>query len=418
VVDLPAVAVALGRALHAEGVAVTPARSVRLARALELSPPLDRGALYWTARVTLLSSHEQIEAFDRVFGMVFDGLVDPSDSRGAPRGDHFRHRSQRAETGSAERPERRSVAAGNVRAWAGHAGDAPADDADRDASLAAASSEERLSDKSFDALSPEELIELRQLMRRLALAPPERRTRRARRGRRGERIDLRATIRRSLRTGGDPVHQARRRRRTRRRPLVMVLDVSGSMEPYARAFLQFLETGVGGASAEAFVFATRLTRLTRALRGHSPQAAIERAVAAAPDWSGGTRIGEALAELNDRYARRGLARGAVVVILSDGWERDDPAAVAREMERLSRLAYRIVWVNPRAASPAFAPLAGGMAAALPYVDALVSGHSLSSLDEVVEAIATDRRQETQSGLREHIQSQGPDRRGLRDAARP
>jgi uncharacterized protein with von Willebrand factor type A (vWA) domain len=225
-------------------------------------------------------------------------------------------------------------------------------------------------------------------------------------------------MRRSHRTGGDPVLVARRKRRVRRRPLVMVLDISGSMEPYARAFLQFLSTGVGGASAEAFVFATRLTRLTRALRGRSPQVAIERAAAAAPDWSGGTRIGEALAELNDRYARRGLARGAVVVILSDGWERGDPALVGTQMERLRRLAYRIVWVNPRAASPAFEPLAGGMAAALPHVDDLVSGHSLKGLDGVVEAIATHRRSETHHGLREHVQSEGPGRRGVRGAARP
>jgi uncharacterized protein with von Willebrand factor type A (vWA) domain len=231
-------------------------------------------------------------------------------------------------------------------------------------------------------------------MRRLALAPPERRTRRARRGRRGERLDLRATIRRSHRTGGDPVEHAFRRRRRKRRRLVMLLDVSGSMEPYSRAFLQFLESGVGGADAEAFVFATRLTRLTRTLRGRDPQAAIARATAAAPDWSGGTRIGAALKSFNDLHARRGMARGAVVVILSDGWERGDPAAVAREMERLRRLAYRVVWVNPRAGAAEFAPLAGGMAAALPHVDALLSGHSLSALDEVVAAIGADRREES------------------------
>lgn len=170
----------------------------------------------------------------------------------------------------------------------------------------------------------------------------------------------------------------------------MLLDVSGSMESYARAFLQFLEGGVGGADAEAFVFATRLTRLTRALRGRDPQEAIARATAAAPDWSGGTRIAAALKEFNDRYGRRGMARGAVVVILSDGWERGDPQAVGREMERLARLAHRIVWVNPRAAADEFAPLAAGMAAAAPHVDALLSGHSLAALDDVVEAIGERR----------------------------
>jgi uncharacterized protein with von Willebrand factor type A (vWA) domain len=342
--------------------------------------------------------------------------VDPSDSRSPPAPEHFRNRTNSEANRAAEPSEGESSGGGNVRPRA-DLGDGT-DAADREVAIAAASAEERLAEKSFEELSPEELAQVRRLMRRLSLATPERRTRRARRGRRGERIDLRATMRASHRTGGDPVRVARRKRRVRRRRLVMVLDISGSMEPYARAFLQFLSMGVGGASAEAFVFATRLTRLTRALRGRSPQAAIERAAAAAPDWSGGTRIGAALGELNDRYARRGLARGAVVVILSDGWERGDPSAVGREMERLRRLAYRIVWVNPRAASPAFEPLAGGMAAALPHVDALVSGHSLSGLDAVVEAIGTDRRSDPHHGLREHVHRQGADRRGVRGAARP
>jgi uncharacterized protein with von Willebrand factor type A (vWA) domain len=226
-------------------------------------------------------------------------------------------------------------------------------------------------------------------MRRLATAAPLRRSRRSRRRRRGEHVDLRVTLRRSLRTGGDPVQLARRRRRLRRRRVVLLLDVSGSMEPYSRALLQFLEGAVGGASAEAFVFATRLTRLTRALREGAPDAALQRAAAAARDWSGGTRLGASLKEFNDRFGRRGLARGAVVVILSDGWEPGDPALVAREMERLRRLAHRIVWVNPRAAAPGFAPLAGGMAAALPHCDTLLSGHSMAALEAVVEAIGED-----------------------------
>jgi uncharacterized protein with von Willebrand factor type A (vWA) domain len=158
------------------------------------------------------------------------------------------------------------------------------------------------------------------------------------------------------------------------------------MAPYARAFLQFLQSAVGGTSAEAFVFATRLTRLTRALRGRDADLAISRAAAAAPDWSGGTRIAEALRRFNRGHARSGMARGAVVVILSDGWERGDPDSVAREMASLRRLAHRIVWVNPRSASPRYAPLAGGMAAALPFCDAFLSGHSLIALDRVVEAI--------------------------------
>ena len=170
----------------------------------------------------------------------------------------------------------------------------------------------------------------------------------------------------------------------------MLCDISGSMEPYARAYLQFLTCAAGsGPNAEAFVFATRLTRLTRALASRNPERAIQRAAAAAPDWSSGTRIGGALKEFNDRHGRRGMARGAVVVILSDGWERGDPMLVGREMERLARLAHRIVWVNPRVSAGAFSVQSGGMLAALPYCDALVSGHNFQALGEVAEAIGVE-----------------------------
>jgi hypothetical protein len=178
--------------------------------------------------------------------------------------------------------------------------------------------------------------------------------------------------------------------------MVLLCDISGSMEPYARAYLQFLtcaanagRAGAGGGGFEAFAFATRLTRLTRALASRNPDRAIQRAATAAPDWSSGTRIGDALKTFNDRHGRRGMARGAVVVILSDGWERGDPSLVGREMARLRRLAYRVVWVNPRVSAAGFSPRAGGMAAALPHCDALVSGHTFRALEEVVEAIASD-----------------------------
>ena len=227
-------------------------------------------------------------------------------------------------------------------------------------------------------------------MSRLELATPLRRTRRYEKGRHGEHIDMRRTLRASLRTRGDPIRLARRRRRVARRRLVMLCDISGSMEPYARAYLQFLTCAAGsGPNAEAFVFATRLTRLTRALASRNPERAIQRAAAAAPDWSSGTRIGDALREFNDRHGRRGMARGAVIVILSDGWERGDPMLVGREMERLARLAHRIVWVNPRVSAGAFSVQSGGMVAALPHCDALVSGHSFEALGEVVDAIGAE-----------------------------
>ena len=253
-----------------------------------------------------------------------------------------------------------------------------------------ASEEERLAGVRLDELDEAEFALVARLVRRLALATPPRRARRSRVSRRGEHLDVRATLRRSRRTAGDPVAQLHRRRRERPRPLVALLDVSGSMAPYARAYLLLLEGAARGARAETFVFATRLTRVTRPLREGRAHAALERASAAAPDWAGGTRLGEALRTFNDRFGRRGLARDAVVVVFSDGWERADPALVGREMERLARLAYRIVWVNPRVAAPGFAPSTGGMAAALPHVDELVSGHSVEALDAVVDAIRRHR----------------------------
>jgi uncharacterized protein with von Willebrand factor type A (vWA) domain len=252
--------------------------------------------------------------------------------------------------------------------------------------LLAASAEERLRGRSFDRLEPDELRRLSVLMGRLSLAPPPRPARRSVRSPSGSAVDLRATFRRARRTGGDPVHRVRRRPRTRARRLVFLCDISGSMEGYTRAYLQLLLCAAGGPRAEVFVFATRLTRLTRVLRHASPDVALEGAGRTAPDWSGGTRIGEALKAFNDHHGRRGTARGAVVVVLSDGWERGDPALLGRELGRLRRLAHRLIWVNPRSAGERFEPLTGGMAAAMPHVDRFLSGHSIDALGDLVDAI--------------------------------
>ncbi len=391
--DLPALAAALGQRLRGAGMPVTPERSAHFARALTLVAPATRSELYWAARAVFVSSPAQVPAFDQVFAAVFDPGMDPGEDRGdpySPRLGASQHSEPAPSPGERSAPREPGSPQPSHMAGAGSAsGDGDARDVE--VPLALASEEERLAEKSFASLEPHELAQLQRLMARLELAPPQRRTRRARRARRGERVDLRRTLRTSLRTGGDPIRLARRRRRTRPRTLVLLCDISGSMEPYARAYLQLLRSAVaGGTPAEAFVFATRLTRLTRALSGRSAEAAIQRAAAAAPDWSGGTRIGEALKAFNDRHGRRGMARGAIVVILSDGWERGDPGLVTREMTRLARLAYRIVWVNPRVSAPGFSPGAHGMAAALPHCDALVSGHNLKALDAVAEAIAATR----------------------------
>ncbi len=385
--DLPAVAGAFSRRLHDAGVPSSAERASHFATALTLVRPVSRRRIYWTARAVFVSDTAQVKAFDQVFGSVFGGAapnpdVEPeADVRTAPAPPDERPSSSSARTGPGTADD-----LGLPSASASSAGRTDSDE--REIPIAVSpSDEELLRQKRFDALEPAELAALYRLMSQLELVTPERRTRRARSDRHGERIDLRRTLRGSLRTGGDPIRMARRRRRIVRRRLVLLCDISGSMEPYARAYLQFLTCAAGsGPRVEAFVFATRLTRLTRALAASSPERAIQRAAAAAPDWSSGTRIGDALKEFNDRHGRRGMARGAVIVILSDGWERGDPALVGREMQRLRRLAHRIVWVNPRAAASGFVPRTGGMAAALPHLDALVSGHSLEALDEVVAAI--------------------------------
>ena len=359
--DLPPLVGAFSRRLNAAGVPVTPARAADLARALMLVRPISRRRLYWTARAVVVTDELQVPAFDAVFAEVFGGQRAPGESHDAP---------TLVELSSQEAPGSTSSREG---------------DAELDVPVRLASDDEVLRTKSFDALEPYELAELHRLMSELELAAPQRRTRRYERRRHGDRIDLRRTLRGSLRTGGDPIRLARRRRRVLRRRLVLLCDISGSMEPYARAYLQFLAVAGSGPNGEAFAFATRLTRLTRALRSRSPELAIQRAAAEAPDWSSGTRIGDALREFNDRHGRRGMARGAVVVILSDGWERGDPALVGRELQRLRRLAHRIVWVNPRVGAGA-SLRAGGMVAALPHLDALVSGHSFDALREVIDAI--------------------------------
>ena len=382
--DLPSLAGALSRRLHERGLPVTPARSADFARALTLVRPVSRRRLYWTARAVFVSDPAQASAFDAVFFSVFGNATEPE-----------RELEERRTTAS--QPEERPTADANARhAESGRlrassrSEEEGEEAAEVDVPVALASDEERLRQRSFDTLEPQELAQLYRLMSRLKLAAPPRRRRRYEKGRRGEHVDLRRTLRASLRTGGEPLRLARRHRRVARRRLVLLCDISGSMEPYARAYLQFLTCAAGsGPNAEAFVFATRLTRLTRALASRNPERAIQRAAAAAPDWSSGTRIGDALREFNNRHGRRGMARGAVVVILSDGWERGDPLLVGRELQRLSRLAHRIVWVNPRVGAGGFSVQSAGMRAALPHCDALVSGHSFQALDEVVEAIGAD-----------------------------
>ena len=342
--DLAGLLAAFGAALHDAGLPVGPDRSERFARSVTLLQPATTAELHRCARATLTCHPEQFEILDRVFDAVFRGYADdPADFRGDPNA---------AGTST-------TTKSGGGTPTAGPPPDGHASST-REIEIPVAtvgSAAERLATREFSTLTPSELAELTDLMRRLSLATPLRRTRRMRAKTHGSTVDLRATLRRARRSGGDPLRLMRREPRLRPRRLVALCDISGSMEPYARAMLQLLYCAAGTSRAEVFTFATRLTRLTKILARTRPAVALARAGQAAPDWSGGTRIGAALKAFNDGYGRRGMARGAVVLIVSDGWETGDPTQVGVEMARLSRLAHRIVWVNPRTPEPPL-PAAG------------------------------------------------------------
>ena len=392
--DLAAVAAAFGQALHAAGVPVTPERSARFAETVLIANPRTLEEGYWLGRVTLLSTHTQIPVYDAVFDQVFRGYFDITNDNVAPapvRPPAAFPSSERAPRDG--QPGRESPGVPPVTSATPGTSAQDGVDTDDTSVLAAASQTERLGHRDFSECSPEELVLLRRLVEQLPLIPPMRRGRRTRRHSLGSALDVRATLRQAHRTGGDPVKRVRRRHVQRPRRVVLIADVSGSMEPYARVYLHLMRGAVRALGAESFVFATRLTRLTRYLATGGPDYAYAKVSEATPDWSGGTRIGLALTRFLDEHGRRGVARGAVVVIVSDGWEIGDPAEVGRAMERLSRLAHRVIWVNPRSAAADYAPLVGGMAAALPHVDTFLSGHSVRSLQDVMSAIQGERRKE-------------------------
>ncbi|WP_431965850.1 vWA domain-containing protein [Actinacidiphila sp. bgisy160] len=375
---LAEVVAALGESLRRAGIPVGPDRAGRFARAVTALGPATTRELRHCALATLVSDPEQITLFDAVFREVFGGE--------APA--HAVARGQRGD------PPRSPAGAGRTAPRGGAAGRAQdARGRSREVETPTiASPTDRLATRDFAELSEDELVLLARAMRAIVLNTPLRPSRRRRAARHGERVDLRRTLAAGRRTGGHPLRLRRFVPRTRRRDLVVLCDISGSMEPYARAMLQLLYCASRGARAEVFTFATRLTRLTSVLRRPGlPSDALARAGRTAPDWSGGTRIARCLGEFNERYGRRGMARGAVVVIVSDGWDTGDPALLARHMAALARVAFRVVWVNPRTASPRYRPLVGGMAAALPYCDTVVSAHDLAALDDFAAALSAPGR---------------------------
>ncbi|MHB8246449.1 MAG: vWA domain-containing protein [Acidimicrobiales bacterium] len=384
--DLAALVGSLGAMLRHYGAPVSVDQLSRCARALDTAWPTTSEELYWIGRVTLVSDRGSIEIYESVFDQVFRGLLDWADTRGDPNAPPPHERPVRDSTDQHSQRAPGVASTGQPHAGPDRNGSASEQEPEREIEVAVASRAERLATTDFADLDDDELRELRSLMRAIRISIPLRPSRRHYRHRHGDRLDLRATLHASRRSAGDPVLQITTSPGRRPRKVVVLCDISGSMAPYSRACIQLLHAAAGSSRAEVFTFATRLTRLTRALSVANADTALSLAASAAPDWNSGTRIGASLKEFIDRYGRGGLARGAVVVIVSDGWDREEPALVAEQMARLSRLAHRIVWINPRRAAPGFAPLAGGMAAALPHCDALVSGNTLSSLQAVMGAL--------------------------------
>ncbi len=361
--------VTFGRVLREVGLEVGPGRLQDAVRALDAVDLAEQDDVYWALRQTLVSRRDELELFDRAFRAWF--LRAPV----------------QAPVRALQQPQARPVAVSQTEpVRPGTEGDEV--EGEEEPLELGASPVELLREKDFAEMTPEEFKRARELMSAIARLRPQRASRRRTPDTRGDRLDVRRLVRRSLRTGGDPLDRPHRARKDVPRKLVVLCDVSGSMEAYTRALLLFLHAVVGsGRGVEAFAFGTRLSRLTPELDTRDPEAALEKCTEAVVDWGSGTRIGASLKEFNDLWGRRALSRGAVVVVVSDGWERQDPELVGREMGRLARAAYAVVWVNPLKGNPEYQPLAGGMRAALPFVDRFLPGHNLRSLEELAAVLA-------------------------------
>lgn len=364
--DVTETMVGFARTLRAAGGTADPERVQAMLAALDHLDVLDPAEVYWAGRLTLCADPDDLARYDRCFAAYFSG----------------------ATARPARRPPPVVVRRTTVAEPSGGAGG----EDDGELRAATASAVEVLRDRDVARLTAAERAEVARLIAVLDAGAERRRSRRFAPAPAG-RLDPARTVRETLRRGGETSLLRHRAHRTRPRRVVLLVDVSGSMSPYADALLRFAHAAArsGGRDVEVFSAGTRLTRLTRELRHRDADAAMAAASAAIPDWSGGTRLGEELKEFLDRFGQRGLARGAVVVIASDGWERGDAALLGEQTARLRRLAHRVIWANPHKARPGYEPLTAGMAAALPHVDDFTSGHSLAALEELARLIADTGR---------------------------
>lgn len=371
--DVGEIAVAFTRVLRGAGVQVPMSSTIAFGEALAALGVGDRDHTYWAGRATLVRRPEDIEVYDRAFAVFWE------------------HAAANTVVELTEEDELQLVIDSDDDTD-DDSDDGPdeADDNDSPTIELRFSATEVLRQKDFAEYSPSELDEAHQLMSRLRLAgSPRRSLRLTPADRRTSRPDLRRTVRAAMRAHGEPMRRHYLESSTRPRRLVLLLDVSGSMEPYARALIRFVHAAVAGRQkVEAFALGTRLTRITRELGSRDPDEAVSRAAGAVADYGGGTRLGEGLRLFNDEWGQRGMARGAIVVVLSDGWDRGDPDVLAEQMQRLQRVTHKLIWVNPLKVTPGYAPLARGMAAALPFVDEFVEGHSIDAIEQLANVIAT------------------------------
>ena len=352
-------AVAFARVLRGAGIVVPIGCVLSFAEGIDVVGLEDRDNVYWTGRSTLLHRPEDIETYDRAFKVFWEHRGSATDFVIEMPSIDIQLAVDSDDEGDGEGPP-------------------PDEEPDDTPTIHLRfSATETLRHKDFALYSPDELRESQSLMSDLRLIGTPRRSRRLVRSRRkGSLPDLRRTIRSALQAGGEPIKRQWREPGEKLRRLVLLLDVSGSMEPYARALVRFVHAAVAGRQrVEAFTLGTRLTRITRELNSRDPDKAMMQAANRVEDWSGGTRLGEGFRRFNDEWGVRGMARGAIVVVLSDGWDRGEPELLAAEMQRLQRVSFRVVWVNPLKVTPGYAPLARGMAAALPFVDEFVEGHT-------------------------------------------
>jgi hypothetical protein len=377
--------VAFGRDLRTRGLPVGTGRILTFVRAVAALGLTDRGSLYWAGRTSMVASKADIETFDEAFDAWYRGLgaSEPELSFELNLPGEEDLATMLGHTDDVSVSSEVQVAS----SWRGAEEGDEVDDGEASTLRLVASGVEVLRSKSFASMDETERARVAALIRRLIVAVPTERVRRTHPAPKGAVFDVRRTLRRSLRTQGEPFERAWRARRTRTRPLVLILDVSGSMAPYSRALLQFGYAAMAaGRRVEVFCFGTRLTRVTRLLRTRDPDRAMHEIGRQVADWEGGTRIGESLKTLLDGWSQRAALRGAVVVLCSDGLERGDPELLAAQMARLRRLAHTVVWANPLKGSPRYEPLARGMAAALPSVDVFLSGHNLESIEHLAATL--------------------------------